>query len=234
MVSKNVFLLIEKRFYFYRMVHHLAKTNSLVNTWVNELRNVDVQNDRMRFKRNMERIGEVAAYEISKTLPYKNVDVATPLGIYAGKALEQEPVIVTILRAGIPLYQGIANYFDKADSGFVAAYRKHKPDDSFEINQEYVVCPNLEGRTLIIADPMLATGASLIMALEELYDYGRPKEVHVVVAIACTEGIGAIRHKFPDFTIWAADIDEELTSKGYIVPGLGDAGDLSFGSKMQF
>lgn len=216
------------------MVHHLAKTNSLVNTWVNELRNVDVQNDRMRFRRNMERIGEVAAYEISKTMAFKDVEITTPLGIYNGKAFENEPVIVTILRAGVPLYQGMLNYFDKADSGFVAAYRKHKPDDSFEINQEYVVCPNLDGRTLIIADPMLATGASLIMALEELHDYGRPKEVHVVVAIACTEGIAAIRNKFPDFTIWAADIDEELTAKGYIVPGLGDAGDLSFGSKMQF
>jgi uracil phosphoribosyltransferase len=216
------------------MVHHLAKQNSLVNTWVNELRDVAVQSDRMRFRRNMERIGEVAAYEISKVLHFESIEVTTPLGIYEGKQLDKQPVVATILRAGVPLYQGILNYFDKADSSFIAAYRKHKPDDSFEINQEYVTCPNLEGRTLIIADPMLATGASLIMALEELHDYGQPESVHVVVAIACVEGIDAIRKKFPTFQIWAADIDEELTAKGYIVPGLGDAGDLAFGQKMQF
>lgn len=216
------------------MIHHFAKNNSLLNTWVNELRNVDVQQDRMRFRRNMERIGEVAAYEISKTMKYKEVEISTPLGTYTGKALEQEPVLVTILRAGIPLYQGLLNYFDKADSGFVAAYRKHKPDESFEINQEYVTCPDLNNRTLIIADPMLATGASLIMALEELYEYGKPQKVHIVAAIACTEGVDAVKHRFPDFEIWVADLDEELTAKGYIVPGLGDAGDLSFGSKMQF
>ena len=217
------------------MVHHLAKTNSLVNTWVNELRNINVQQDRMRFRRNMERIGEVAAYEISKTMPYINQEIETPLGMYNGMELAQQPVIATILRAGVPLYQGMLNYFDKADSSFIAAYRKHNNiDDSFEINQEYVTCPNLQGRTLIIADPMLATGASLIMALDELHDYGEPSQVHVVVAIACTEGITAIRQRYPEFTIWAADIDDELTAKGYIVPGLGDAGDLAFGSKMQF
>ena len=216
------------------MVHHLAKTNSLINDWVNELRDTSVQQDRMRFRRNMERIGEVAAYEISKQLPYIAKEITTPLGIYMGRELESQPVIATILRAGVPLYQGMLHYFDKADSSFIAAYRKHKDDDSFEINQEYVTCPNLEGRILIIADPMLATGASLIMALDELHDYGRPKEVHVVVAIACTEGIDAIRHKYPSFHIWAADIDDELTAKGYIVPGLGDAGDLAFGQKMQF
>jgi uracil phosphoribosyltransferase len=217
------------------MVHHLAKTNSLVNTWVNELRNIDVQNDRMRFRRNMERIGEVAAYEISKTLTYIDQEITTPLGIYSSKDLAQQPVIATILRAGVPLQQGLLNYFDKADSSFIAAYRKHSMiDNSFEINQEYVTCPNLQDRTLIIADPMLATGASLIMALDELHDYGQPSNVHVVVVIACSEGIDAVRHRYPEFTIWAADIDDELTAKGYIVPGLGDAGDLAFGSKMQF
>jgi uracil phosphoribosyltransferase len=216
------------------MVHHLAKQHSLINTWIHELRDVEVQQDRMRFRRNMERIGEVAAYEISKVLGYQPLEVTTPLAIYNGIQLNRQPVVATILRAGVPLYQGILNYFDKADSAFIAAYRKHKPDESFEINQEYVTCPNLDGRTLIIADPMLATGASLVMALEELHDYGQPDEVHVVVAIACEEGIEAIQKKFPTFTIWAADIDEELTAKGYIVPGLGDAGDLSFGQKMQF
>lgn len=225
---------VEKSYYLSAMVRHLAKTNSLVNTWVNELRDTSVQQDRMRFRRNMERIGEVAAYEISKELVYHDTDIHTPLGTYNGRDLSSQPVIATILRAGVPLYQGMLNYFDKADSAFIAAYRKHKPDESFEINQEYVTCPNLEGRTLIIADPMLATGASLIMALDELHDYGRPSSVHVVVAIACTEGIDAIRKRYPEFVIWAADIDEELTAKGYIVPGLGDAGDLSFGAKMQF
>jgi uracil phosphoribosyltransferase len=181
----------------------------------------------------MERIGEAAAYEISKHLPYISKDIQTPLGIYNGIELAKQPVIATILRAGVPLHQGILNYFDHADCAFVAAYRKHKADDSFEINQEYVTCPNLEGRPLIIADPMLATGASFIMALDELHDYGKPSEVHVVVAIACVDGIEAVRQKYPDFHIWAADIDEELTAKGYIVPGLGDAGDLSYGEKLQ-
>jgi len=217
------------------MVHHLAKTNSLINSWINELRNIDIQNDRMRFRRNMERIGEVIAYEISKTMDFSEKEIETPLGLYNSQDLSLQPVIATILRAGVPLYQGMLNYFDKADSAFIAAYRKHSlTDDSFEINQEYVTCPNLEGRTLIIADPMLATGASLIMALDELHDYGKPLSVHVVVAIACIDGVDAIRRRYPDFTIWCADIDDELTAKGYIVPGLGDAGDLAFGSKMQF
>lgn len=215
------------------MVHHLAKNNSIVNTWINELRSVQVQNDRMRFRKNIERIGEVIAYEISKTMPYENIEIDTPLGIHDGKKLSHQPVIATIFRAGFPLFQGMLNYFDHADGAFIAAYRKHHKDGSFNINQEYVTCPNLDGRTLIIADPMLATGASLIMALDELFEYGKPLAVHIAVTIACTEGISNVRNKYPEFTIWAADIDDELTAKGYIVPGLGDAGDLSFGSKMQ-
>jgi uracil phosphoribosyltransferase len=183
----------------------------------------------------MERIGEVAAYEISKTLPFVEKEIETPLAMYSAKALAQQPVLSTILRAGIPLFQGLLNYFDQADSSFVAAYRKHsRSDDSFEIRQGYVTCPSLDGRILIMADPMLATGASLIVALEELQDYGTPMAIHIVVAIASTEGISAVRARFPECTIWAADIDEELTAKSYIVPGLGDAGDLAFGNKMQF
>lgn len=217
------------------MVHHLSKTNSLLRTWINELRNTDVQYDRMRFRRNMERLGEITAYEISKTMKYVPEEVNTPLGTYNGVRLESQPVLTTILRAGLPLYQGLLNYFDQADSGFVAAYRKHNDlNDSFVIKQGYVTCPDLSDRTLIVADPMLATGASLITALEELYEYGQPEKVHVVVAIACTEGVDAIKRRFPDFDIWAADIDEELTAKGYIVPGLGDAGDLAYGAKLQF
>jgi uracil phosphoribosyltransferase len=148
--------------------------------------------------------------------------------------MAHQPVIATIFRAGFPLFQGMLSYMDKADCAFIAAYRKHNKDGSFNINQEYVTCPDLTGRTLIVADPMLATGASLIMALEELFEYGKPAAVHIAVAIASTEGVSALRQKFPDFHIWAADIDDELTAKGYIVPGLGDAGDLSFGSKLQF
>lgn len=189
----------------------------------------------MRFRRNMERIGEVAAYEISKTMTFLDKEIETPLGMYTGKVLREQPVLATILRAGIPLYQGLLNFFDQADSGFVAAYRKHsRSDDSFSISQGYVTCPSLDGRILILADPMLATGASLIMALEELHEYGIPAAVHIVVTIASVEGIDAVHRRFPNFTIWAADIDEELTAKSYIVPGLGDAGDLSFGTKMQF
>lgn len=216
------------------MVHHLAKTDSVLNTWINELRNTEVQNDRMRFRRNLERIGEVMAYQISQTMPYTDTEVSTPLGVYTGRAPAHQPIIATIFRAGFPLFQGILNYFDRADCAFIAAYRKHNKDGSFHINQDYVTCPDLNGRTLIIADPMLASGSSLIMALDELFEYGKPAAVHVVVTIACTEGITNLRQRYPDFTIWAADIDEELTAKGYIVPGLGDAGDLSFGEKLQF
>jgi len=220
---------------FVFMVHHLVKTNSLISSWMNELRSTDVQYDRMRFRRNMERLGEIAAYEISKTMKYVPEEVNTPLGTYTSVRLESQPVLSTILRAGIPLFQGLLNYFDQADCSFVAAYRKHSSqDDSFVINQGYVTCPDLNGKTLIMADPMLAAASSLITALEELYDYGQPEKVHVVVAIACTEGIEVLKRRFLDFDIWAADIDDELTAKGYIVPGLGDAGDLAFGAKLQF
>jgi uracil phosphoribosyltransferase len=221
--------------YFYRMVQHLAKQHSILQTWIAELRNIQIQQDRMRFRRNMQRIGEVIAYEISKTLEYDSVEIETPMGFYTSYMPAKQPVIATILRAGIPLFEGMLNVFDQADSAFVAAYRKHSlTDDSFQINQGYVTCPALNGRILIIADPMLATGSSLIAALDELLEYGKPAEVHIAVAIACTEGIDVIRQRYPDFKIWAADIDDELTAKGYIVPGLGDAGDLAFGSKMQF
>ncbi|MBL7766235.1 MAG: uracil phosphoribosyltransferase [Chitinophagaceae bacterium] len=216
------------------MIHHIAKKNSIVNNWINELRNTEIQQDRLRFRRNIERIGEVIAYEISKTMPFQQVDVNTPLGIYNGQELVEYPVIATIFRAGFPLFQGMLNVFDRSNCAFIAAYRKHKPDGSFNINQEYVTCPDLNGKTLIIADPMLATGSSLIMALDELFEYGTPAAVHIVVTIACTEGIDAVHRRYPEFNIWAADIDDELTAKGYIVPGLGDAGDLSFGSKLQF
>lgn len=216
------------------MIYNLSDQQSLVTQWISEIRDVEMQGDRLRFRRNMERLGEVAAYEISKQLPYVEKKIITPLGESVMQVIEQHPVIATILRAGVPMHNGLLHYFDKADSAFIAAYRKHHRDGSFEIEQNYITCPNLEGRSLIVADPMLATGASLLLALEALLNYGVPSQIHIVSAIACVEGIENVQRKFPDVAIWAGAIDEELTAKGYIVPGLGDAGDLSFGSKEQF
>lgn len=216
------------------MVINLSDHHSLVSNWVSELRNIHVQQDRMRFRRNLERIGEIAAYEISKQLEWTEEEIQTPLGIHNSKVLAAQPVLATILRAGLPLHNGMLNYFDKADNAFVSAYRKHHHDGSFEISLEYMSCPSLDGRVLIISDPMLATGASIVKTIEHMRAEYNPKSIHVVVAIACTVGIEyIIREAGADVTIWAADIDDELTAKGYIVPGLGDAGDLAFGTKMQ-
>ena len=215
------------------MIHILSNEVSLVNSWINELRNVEVQTDRMKFRRNMERIGEIAAFEISKKLNYKEMEITTPLDKIKVKEIAVQPVITTILRAGVPLFQGVLNYFDKADCGFVAAYRKHDMNDYFSIKQDYLTCPNIEGRPLIVADPMLATGASLIEALKDLLAHGKPSQIHIVAAIASKQGAEAIRTAYPEVQIWIGAIDEELTSKGYITPGLGDAGDLSFGEKLQ-
>lgn len=216
------------------MVYNISEAHSLVSQWMAEIRSVHVQADRMRFRRNMERVGEVIAYEISKTLPYETREVTTPLGSLDMTVFEdRHPVVATILRAGLPLHQGLLNYFDKADCAFVAAYRKHHKDGSFEIEQHYVTCPELDDRVLIIADPMLATGASLIQAIEELQLYGRPSKIIIVCAIASTIGIESVVRRFPEVDIWTAAIDDEITGKGYIVPGLGDAGDLAFGPKKQ-
>jgi uracil phosphoribosyltransferase len=215
------------------MVTNLSSQNSLLSEWVREIRDTGIQNDRMRFRRNMERFGEVCGYEISKLLPYKEVMVQTPLGEASCVELEQQPVLATILRAGIPLHQGLLNYFDKADNAFVAAYRKHHRDGTFEIEQHYLTCPSVEARPLIIADPMLATGASLVLALQTLTENENPSEIHIVCAIACTVGVEYLERRFPQAHIWCAAIDEELTARGYIVPGLGDAGDLAYGSKRQ-
>ena len=215
------------------MVKNLSEHHSLVSNWISELRDTSLQGDRMRFRRNIERIGEVAAYEISKGLAFEEKDTTTPLGIAKQKVLQQQPVLATILRAGMPLHQGMLNYFDKADSAFIAAYRKHRHDGSFEINLEYIACPSLDDRTVILCDPMLATGASLVKTIEFLKREGQFKEMHVVSVIACTEGIDFLRRHEPNVKIWCGAIDEELTAKGYIVPGLGDAGDLAFGEKSQ-
>jgi uracil phosphoribosyltransferase len=215
------------------MVNILSQNNSIVSEWIREIRDMNIQTDRMRFRRNMERIGEIAAYEISKTLPYEEVTIQTPMGEASCRQLAQQPILATILRAGIPLHQGLLNYFDKADCAFIAGYRKHHRDGSFEIEQHYFTSPELDDKILIIADPMLATGASLALAIKTVTDQAHPAQIHIVSALACTIGIEYIKRKLPDVHIWAGVIDEELTAKGYIVPGLGDAGDLSYGNKTQ-
>ena len=216
------------------MIINMSDKHSLVSNWVGDLRNVQVQNDRMRFRRNLERIGEVLAYEISKVLPYKTEEIETPLGTHHSKVLEAQPVVASILRAGIPMHNGVLNYFDKADNAFVSAFRKHHKDGSFEIKLEYMSCPPLENRVLIVADPMIATGASLVSAIQALTEEGAPAEIHIVCAIACSIGLEYVgKNLGKKVAVWCGDIDDELTAKSYIVPGLGDAGDLAFGNKKQ-
>lgn len=216
------------------MVINLGDKHSLISNWISELRNIEVQNDRMRFRKNLERIGEVAAYEISKELPWEEKEIQTPLGFHTAKILSQQPVLATILRAGIPLHQGMLNFFDKADNAFISAYRKHRRDGSFEISLQYMSSPPLDGRIVIISDPMLATGSSIVKSIGVMKEEGTPSQIHIVTAIACSIGIEYVRREAgADVRIWCGDIDEELTAKGYIVPGLGDAGDLSYGSKNQ-
>src|SRR5690625_584617 len=216
------------------MLTILSDEFSLVTEWMNELRDIEVQQDRMRFRRNIERIGEMAAMEISKLLETEEVIIQTPLDKIKSRKIKTQPVITTILRAGVPLFTGVLNYFDKADSGFVAAYRKHESNEYFSIKQDYLTCPNLEGRPLIIADPMLATGASLDEAIKDLLTHGNPTQMHIVAAIASEQGVKMIQEKYPEAYLWIGMVDPSLTTKGYISPGLGDAGDLSFGQKLQY
>ena len=215
------------------MVVNLSQQYSLLSDWVGELRDVDVQDNRMRFRRNLERIGEVAAFEISKELVFENKEIQTPLGISTCKVLKDQPVLATIMRAGLPMHQGLLNYFDKADNAFISAYRKHNKDGTFEISLDYISCPELENRVVIVSDPMLATGSSLVKTIQFLREEGRPSQIHIVCAIACTVGIEYVHRSEPRVKIWCGAIDDELTAKGYIVPGLGDAGDLAYGTKVQ-
>jgi uracil phosphoribosyltransferase len=215
------------------MVINLSQQHSLISNWIGELRNVEVQNDRMRFRRNLERVAEVIAYEISKKLAWEEKEITTPLGTANCKMLAEQPVLATILRAGLGMHTGLLNYFDKAENAFISAYRKHHPDGTFEISLEYMSCPEIENKVVIISDPMIATGASLVKSIHFLKDEGDMKELHIVCAIGCTVGIEYVLREVPKATIWCGDIDDELTAKGYIVPGLGDAGDLAFGQKMQ-
>lgn len=218
---------------FENMVRNLSESYFIASEWVSELRDVQLQTDRMRFRRNLERLGELAAVEISKGLSFEEKQIQTPLGISNCRVLKEQPVLATILRAGLPLHNGLLNVFDKADNAFISAYRKHRLDGSFDIRLEYITSPALEGRVLILSDPMLATGASLVKALQYLRGEGGPSEIHIVTAIASTTGIEFVKRAEPKVFIWCGAIDDELTAKGYIVPGLGDAGDLAFGPKVQ-
>ncbi len=215
------------------MVHDLSLSNSIINQFVAELRDVSIQGDRMRFRKNLERIGEIFAYEISKTITFETKEITTPLGIANVPVMAEHPIVGTILRAGLPLHYGLLNYFDQADNAFISAYRKHHKDGSFDIKLEYVGSPSLTNRVLILCDPMLATGSSMVMTYKALMDKGIPKHTHIVCALASVQGIEYVKRNMPEnVTIWAAAIDEELTAQSYIVPGLGDAGDLAFGSKL--
>jgi uracil phosphoribosyltransferase len=216
------------------MVYHLSEKHSLISNWISELRDVTVQNDRMRFRRNLERIGEATAYEMSKQMASTIRPTTTPLGIHNAKVLAEQPVLATILRAGLPLHQGFLNYFDKADNAFISAYRKHHADGSFEISIEYLSCPDLNNRILIVTDPMLATGASLVQTIQAITKTQTPKEIHIAVAIASKKGIETVEAALgKNIPIWCGDIDDTLNDHSYIIPGLGDAGDLAFGTKMQ-
>lgn len=216
-------------------IHNLSKNNSIVNTFLSEIRAVSIQKDSMRFRRNIERIGEVLSYEMSKSLNFSSKITKTPLGDKHIQLPNNDVVICSILRAGLPLHIGVLNYFDRAANAFISAFRKHKENSSdFEIMVEYVACPSLENKTLVLVDPMLATGQSLALTFEALQHFGKPKQVHVLSVIGAQSGVNYIKDKFPEQThLWIADIDVELNDKGYIIPGLGDAGDLAYGDKLQ-
>ena len=215
-------------------IHYLSDENSILNHFLGQIRNVTVQHDSMRFRRNIERIGEVMAYELSKDLHYKNVAIQTPLGIKNTTEIEDKLVLCSILRAGLPLHLGFLNYFDSAENGFVSAYRHHPNNDAFfDILVEYQAVPNIENKTLLLIDPMLATGQSMVAVYEKLMQKGLPKEIHIAVIIAAPEGIAYLKNHLPDHChLWVATLDEKLNDKNYIVPGLGDAGDLAYGNKL--
>ena len=214
-------------------VINLGENNSILNKFVAQMRDIDIQKDSMRFRRNLERLGEIFAYEISKTLDYTSTPITTPLGIANVGLHDDKVVVATILRAGLPLHQGILNYFDDAQNAFVAAYRKYDKGEGFHINIEYASTPDLDGKVLIIADTMLATGASLHISYKKLCEHGTPKHTHIVCPISSADAVEYIQKNIDgtNVTLWVAAIDEELTSRSYIVPGLGDAGDLAYGIK---
>ncbi|APG65684.1 uracil phosphoribosyltransferase [Tenacibaculum todarodis] len=215
-------------------VHHLAKDNSVLNTFLAEIRSTEIQQDSMRFRRNIERIGEILGYELSKSLSYYSTDITTPLGTKTINVPNKNLVLASVLRAGLTLHQGLLNYFDGIENAFISAYRHHPNNDKeFEIVVEYFASPSIENKILLLADPMLATGQSLVAVYEAIKKHGMPKEIHLVSVIGSSEGVDFIKKHFPENThLWIADIDDTLNDKGYIVPGLGDAGDLAYGVKL--
>jgi len=215
------------------MVHNLSKDVSILNQYVSEIRNVQIQNDSLRFRTNLERIGSVMAFEISKKLDYSTTEIETPLGVAHCDLLSSKVVLASIMRAGIPMHQGLLQVFDHAENAFISAYRKHEKGGGFSIKLEYVSKPDLTDKILILCDPMLATGASMVMAYNALMEYGTPKHVHIASIISSDESIEYLKKKLigTNNTIWTGAIDDELTVKSYIVPGLGDAGDLAYGNK---
>ncbi len=215
-------------------IHYLSEQNSILTHFLSQLRNVNVQKDSMRFRRNIERIGEIMSYEISKTLEYKPIEIQTPLAKKSTFELKDKVVLCSILRAGLALHQGFLNYFDDCENGFISAYRHHyNNDDKFEIKVEYQAIPNINNKILLLVDPMLATGQSLVAVFNQLLTTQKPKEIHIATVIAAPEGIEYLKENLPDYcNLWIATLDEKLNDKKYIVPGLGDAGDLAYGNKL--
>ncbi|HYG39822.1 MAG TPA: uracil phosphoribosyltransferase [Cytophagales bacterium] len=215
------------------MIFNLSANNTIANHFVSELRDLEIQKDKARFRKNLEKIGEILAYEISKTFQYERKAISTPLAVTSVFHLASQPVLATILRAGLPMYQGFSNFFDHAESAFIGAFRgEHQLDYTFDITLEYVAAPHLEDKNLILIDPMLATGKSILSSYASLLKYGKPSQLHVAAAIAAPEGIDLLQREIPGVSIWVGAIDEKLNSQFYIVPGLGDAGDLAFGPKV--
>lgn len=216
------------------IIHNFEENNSILNQFIREIRDIDIQKDAMRFRRNIERIGEVLSYELSKTLKFQSTNVQTPLGVKEVSVLKDELVLCSILRAGFPLHQGLLNYFDGAENAFISAYRHHSEgSDDFDVIVNYLASPSLDNKILLLADPMLATGKTLENVIEAIKDHGKPKQIHIVSVIGSLEGINYLKRILPENThLWIATIDENLNSKGYILPGLGDAGDLSYGEKL--
>ncbi len=215
-------------------IHNFAETPSLVSQYLSEMRDVNIQNDRLRFRRNLERVGEITAYEISKTLRYKNEKVLTPLGVEADCQVIAEPVVLaTIFRAGVPFHQGFLRYFDQAENAFVSAYRKYRSGEDFDVMIEYLASPSLEGKTLVLVDPMLATGASMELSYKALLTKGKPAKVHIASVIGSRHAVDYMKAVMPeDSELWVGVIDDEINEHKYIVPGLGDAGDLAYGTKL--
>jgi uracil phosphoribosyltransferase len=214
------------------MVTNLSNQVTIVSSWLRQLRDINIQTDRLKFRNNIKRIGEIIGYEISKTLTFTKEKIQTPITTTDCFDLKEQPVLFTILRAGIPLYDGLLSVFDNADSGFVASFRQHTEDGNFNINQQYLSSPSIQGKDIIVCDTMLASGSSFIEAINQITKQETPKSIHIVAVIASPQGVERLKQEYPEAHIWVASIDEDLNNKGYIVPGLGDAGDLCYGHKL--